>query len=161
MEKDREMIEDQKRGGEIGEEELTIEGEEEEIAEEAEIVEMTDIVVDKEEEDRHIDETKKGLNPLHQPSGPEKEKMMRDENKIRYALALIGEKLAGQDWVNAYMRGDLILNTYNDFVEQFKRNFGDPFAKENARLKWKALKQQENQSVGDYNRYFTEVTTLA
>ncbi|TFK58538.1 hypothetical protein BDN72DRAFT_906645 [Pluteus cervinus] len=59
------------------------------------------------------------------------------------------------------MRGDLILNTYNDFIEQFKRNFGDPFAKENARLKWKALKQQENQSVGDYNRYFTEVTTLA
>ncbi|TFK57842.1 hypothetical protein BDN72DRAFT_907424 [Pluteus cervinus] len=64
-----------KIGDEIEEEESMIEGEEEEIAEEAEIVEMTDTVVDKEEEDHHIDETKKGLNPLHQPSGPEKERM--------------------------------------------------------------------------------------
>ena len=85
---------------------------------------------------------------------------MAEQAKICYALSLIGEKQNGQDWINAYNRGSLVLPTYREFEERFKRDFGDPFAKENARLKWKDLKQQEKQPVGDYNRYFTEVTTL-
>ena len=84
-----------------------------------------------------------------------------DLSKITFALGLCQEKQAERDWVNAFTRGDLVLRDYREFEEKFTRDFGDPYAKQHARLKWKELKQQDKQSVGDFNRYFNEITTLA
>ncbi len=81
--------------------------------------------------------------------------------KIDKVMASLDANQSVKDWVQDYMNENIQFNSYEEFEAEFTKEFGNPFVQSEAQTKFLNLFQKENQSVGDYNRYFNEIRNQA